>query len=120
MIRYYSCVVKNVEFHGAVGYLRRQLSEQYEVKWLRRLTGASHALAWNYTAEGQIWRLIPSARGPLVIEERNTDRKEVLFTSLDAQTGVPMWSNAQFRDRWWHSKRQHHFRQAGRWASGRR
>ncbi len=73
------------------------------MKWLGRWTGTSHALAWNYSAGGQIWRLFPSADGPLVIEERDTARKEVLFTCLDAQSGAPLWSNAQFRDRWWMS-----------------
>lgn len=58
-------------------------------------------LAWRYTTEGVIWRLLTADRSRLIGEERDLSKKEASFFCLDQQTGKILWEHVQFGERWW-------------------
>ena len=58
-------------------------------------------VAWQYATKGFLWRLVPSATGHLVIEDRDVERKTVAFTCLDRLTGRVLWKNVEFNEKWW-------------------
>ena len=58
-------------------------------------------VAWEYTAQGVIWRLVPSTSGVFVGEERNKDTKVVSFFCIHQETGNIVWEDKYFEERWW-------------------
>lgn len=58
-------------------------------------------ISWEYTAQGQLWRLIPSNDGYFVGEDRQTDLKRVSFFCINQITGKVLWENICFSEPWW-------------------
>lgn len=56
---------------------------------------------YSYSSRKQIWRLLPTETGKLVIEERDTGTKEVFFTCIDIKTGKKIFKNFQFEEKFW-------------------
>ncbi|MDZ7624663.1 MAG: DUF4905 domain-containing protein [Ignavibacteriaceae bacterium] len=49
----------------------------------------------------QIWRIIPTNTGKLIIEEREPDKKQVYFHCLELDLGKKILSNFQMEDTFW-------------------
>ncbi|MBE0573108.1 MAG: DUF4905 domain-containing protein [Ignavibacteriaceae bacterium] len=49
----------------------------------------------------QIWRIIPSNSGNLIIEERESEKKQAYFHCLSLDSGKKILSNFQFDDTFW-------------------
>lgn len=56
---------------------------------------------YKYTNKRQIWRLLPTPSNKLVIEERDTDNKEVFFECLDLPTGKKIFHAIQMEEKYW-------------------
>lgn len=56
---------------------------------------------YEFSHNKQLWRLIPDDSGRIVIEERNTDTREVFFNCLDINTGRAIFSNFQPEEKFW-------------------
>lgn len=56
---------------------------------------------YSYSSKKQIWRLLLTETGKLVIEERDTDSKEVFFACIDIKTGKKIFSNFQLEEKFW-------------------
>lgn len=56
---------------------------------------------YSYSNKKQIWRLLPTQSGKLIIEERNPDSKEVFFTCLDIKTGKKVFNDFQLEEKFW-------------------
>ena len=56
---------------------------------------------YYYSNKKQIWRLLPTQTGKLVIEERDPDTKEVFFTCLDIKTGKKILNDFQLEEKFW-------------------
>ena len=56
---------------------------------------------YSYSNKKQIWRLLPTQSGKLVIEERDPNSKEVFFTCLDIKTGEKIFNNFQLEEKFW-------------------
>ncbi len=56
---------------------------------------------YHYTNDRQLWRLLPTDTGKIVIEDRNTETKEVFFNCLDIQSGVTIFQNVQLEEKFW-------------------
>ena len=57
--------------------------------------------AWRYSTKGVIWRVLPSAVGKLVGEERDLANKEATFFCLSQMTGEVLWEGISFGEPWW-------------------
>lgn len=71
------------------------------MNWLTAWKNKKLEIAWEYTTNGILWRLLPSRNGFIVLEDRDVDAKSVSFTCLDVATGAIRWSGKQFDERWW-------------------
>ena len=49
----------------------------------------------------QIWRILPTSKEKLVIEERNIDTKEVFFNCLEIESGKNIFKNYQLEEKNW-------------------
>lgn len=56
---------------------------------------------YSFTNKRQIWRLIPTDTGKLIIEERNTDTKQVYFNCLQIDSGKKIFKNLQLDEKFW-------------------
>jgi Domain of unknown function (DUF4905) len=56
---------------------------------------------YSFSNNRQIWRLLPTGTGKLMIEERDTDNKEVFFSCLDISTGEKIVSDYQLEEKFW-------------------
>ena len=56
---------------------------------------------YTYSNKRQIWRLIPTDSEKLIIEERDTDTKEVYYNCLDINTGEKIFTNFQPEEKIW-------------------
>ena len=56
---------------------------------------------YSYLNKKQIWRLLPTQTGKLVIEERDPGSKEVFFTCLDIKTGKKIFNDFQLDEKFW-------------------
>jgi hypothetical protein len=56
---------------------------------------------YSYSNKRQIWRLLPTETGKLVIEERDTNSKEVFFTCINVKTGKKIFKNFQLGEKFW-------------------
>ena len=62
---------------------------------------ASIKKKYSFTNKRNIWRLIPSESGYLVIEERNMESKEVFFNCLKIDDGKVYFKNFQLEEKYW-------------------
>ena len=56
---------------------------------------------YTYGGKKQIWRLIPTDSIKLVIEERDTESKEVFFSCIEIESGKNVIKNLQFEEKFW-------------------
>ncbi len=56
---------------------------------------------YSFSNKREIWRLIPSQSGYLVIEERNMKSKEVFFNCLKLDDGKIYFKNFQLDEKFW-------------------
>jgi hypothetical protein len=56
---------------------------------------------YSFTTKRNIWRLIPSKSGYLVIEERDMDSREVFFNCLKISDGKILFKNLQLEEKYW-------------------
>jgi len=49
----------------------------------------------------QIWRIIPTNSGKLIIEEREPEKKQAYFHCLELESGKKLLSNFQLEDKFW-------------------
>ncbi len=56
---------------------------------------------YKYSNKRQIWRLLPTESGKLVIEERDTGNKEVFFECLDITSGKKIFHSLQLEEKYW-------------------
>ncbi len=56
---------------------------------------------YTYSNKRQIWRLLPTDTGKIIIEERDTDKKEVFFNCIEISSGRRIIKNLQFEEKFW-------------------
>lgn len=56
---------------------------------------------YKYDRGRQIFRLLPTQTGKLIIEERDRNIKEAFFNCLDIRTGKIIFSDFQFDEKYW-------------------
>jgi len=56
---------------------------------------------YSFKSKRNIWRLIPSESGYIVIEERDMDSKEVFFNCLNLYDGKVLFKNFQLEEKYW-------------------
>lgn len=62
---------------------------------------ASIKKKYSFTNKRNIWRLIPSESGYLVIEERDLNTREVFFNCLKTEDGKVLFKNFQLDEKYW-------------------
>ena len=71
------------------------------MNWFAGLKTKKLSVAWEYTTKGNLWRLLPSGSGHIVIEDRDIQQKSVSFACLDYATGNVLWKDVQLSEKWW-------------------
>jgi hypothetical protein len=56
---------------------------------------------YTFTNKRQIWRIIPTDTGKLIIEEREPETKQVFYNCIDIKTGKKFFKNLQFEEKFW-------------------
>ena|SRR3989337_689454 len=56
---------------------------------------------YSFKSKRNIWRLIPSESGYILIEERNMDSKEVFFNCIKTSDGKILFKNFQLEEKYW-------------------
>ena len=56
---------------------------------------------YSFSNGRQIWRIIPTEDNKLIIEERDTEHREVFFSCLDIFTGKKIFSDLQLEEKFW-------------------
>lgn len=56
---------------------------------------------YSYTNYRQIWRLLPTETGKLIIEERDVDSKQVYFSCLVTLSGKKIFNAIQLEEKFW-------------------
>ncbi|NWG27246.1 MAG: DUF4905 domain-containing protein [Ignavibacteriaceae bacterium] len=56
---------------------------------------------YRFDNKRQIWRIIPTNTGKLIIEERQSEEKQVYFHCLSLESGKKILSNFQLDDKFW-------------------
>lgn len=56
---------------------------------------------YTHNNEKQIWRILPTSNRKVVIEERDTNTKEVFFSAIEIDTGKKILNEHQFDDKNW-------------------
>jgi hypothetical protein len=56
---------------------------------------------YRFDNRRQIWRIIPTNTGKLIIEERQSEEKQVYFHCLSLESGKKLLSNFQLDDKFW-------------------
>lgn len=56
---------------------------------------------YSYTNNRQIWRILPTDSGKLIIEDRDLNSKEVFFNCLSAESGKALFENFQLDEKYW-------------------
>jgi hypothetical protein len=56
---------------------------------------------FSFSSKKQIWRLLISDAGKLIIESRDLDTKEVYFNCIDLYSGGKLFSDYQFEEKSW-------------------
>jgi hypothetical protein len=57
--------------------------------------------SFSFTDKNQIWRLLISDTDNLIIETRNTDKKEVFFHCINLEKGKTVFKNFQLDEKFW-------------------
>lgn len=71
------------------------------MNWFARGRRKTLSIAWEYTTRGNLWRLLPTSDGKIVIEDRNVEQKTVSFACLDHATGKVLWKDVKLDEQWW-------------------
>ena len=71
------------------------------MSYSRASTRARLSPAWNYVVAGVIWRVSPDGSGHLIGEERDPERRAVVFFCLNASDGTVLWEHLRMDDEWW-------------------
>jgi hypothetical protein len=56
---------------------------------------------YNFTNSREIWRLIPTTTGKLIIEERDLTRKEAFYNCIEIDSGKKIFSDFQLEEKYW-------------------
>jgi hypothetical protein len=56
---------------------------------------------YSFSNNRQIWRLLPTSTGKLIIEERDIENKEVFFNCIDISKGERIFSDFQLDEKFW-------------------
>ncbi len=56
---------------------------------------------YEFSHDRQLWRLIPDESGKIIIEERDTETKEVFFNCLDINSGNEIFSSFRMEEKFW-------------------
>lgn len=56
---------------------------------------------YSFKSKRQIWRIIPTERGKLIIEERELDKKQVYFNCLHTESGKKIFKDFQLDEKFW-------------------
>lgn len=56
---------------------------------------------YSFSNNRQIWRLLPTNTGKLIIEERDTEKREVFFNCLEISSGKRIFSDFQLDEKFW-------------------
>ncbi|MDO8549136.1 MAG: DUF4905 domain-containing protein [Ignavibacteria bacterium] len=56
---------------------------------------------YTFSNKKQIWRLLPTETGKLVIEERDPELKEVFFSCIDIRTGKKIFNKLMIEEKFW-------------------
>ncbi len=65
---------------------------------MRRISIKKH---FTYKSKYQIWRLLISETGKLIIELRDVNNKEVFFTCYDLEKGKRIFESVQMEEKYW-------------------
>lgn len=57
--------------------------------------------SYRFDNKRQIWRIIPTNSGKLIIEEREPEKKQAYFHCLSIETGKKILNNFQLDDKFW-------------------
>jgi hypothetical protein len=58
-------------------------------------------IAWEFAVRGVLWRLLPSAEGYIVGEDRDIERKSVSFFCVERTSGRVFWKDLMLDEHWW-------------------
>jgi hypothetical protein len=56
---------------------------------------------YEFTHKRQLWRILPTNTGKLLIEERDTQLKEAYFNCLEIDKGKKIFENIQLEEKFW-------------------
>ena len=56
---------------------------------------------YTFSNKKQIWRLLPTTTGKLIIEERDPESKEVFFSCIDIMTGKKIFNKLMIEEKFW-------------------
>ena len=56
---------------------------------------------YEFTHKRQLWRILPTDTGKLIIEERDTQLKEAYFSCLEIDKGKKIFENIQLEEKFW-------------------
>ncbi len=56
---------------------------------------------YSFSNKKQIWRLLPTENGKLVIEERDPELKEVFFSCIDINSGKKIFNKLVIEEKFW-------------------
>ncbi len=67
----------------------------------RKKNGTSWQPAWTYDTGAMVWRMKISQSGEILLEIRDTEKKEAWFSCLDETSGAELWSGLRLDEPWW-------------------
>ncbi len=56
---------------------------------------------YSFSNKRQIWRIIPTASGKLIIEERDKEKGEAFFNCIDIKSGKKIFNSFQLEEKFW-------------------
>ncbi|HEX2867690.1 MAG TPA: DUF4905 domain-containing protein [Ignavibacteriales bacterium] len=56
---------------------------------------------YSFTNNRQLWRILLSESNKLVVEDRDTEKREAFFSCLEASTGSEIFRNFQLEEKFW-------------------
>lgn len=56
---------------------------------------------YSFSNGAQLWRIIPDENGRLIVETRDTNKKEVSFNCLEIETGKYIFRDLQLEEKFW-------------------
>jgi hypothetical protein len=70
------------------------------MKLFKTRNGCKLKPTWAYTPGGTIWRVI-SAKGKIVGEERDLEKKKAAYFCINQMTGEILWESVSLEEPWW-------------------